>query len=292
MRPAAAETPNPSVRDAAGCRLALLKTAVSGVYLKTEPFQRLMSAITEGFDGLRARAADLRLRGDAVMAMADLERSAYVDRFPQLVAGVRPLLAGENAPVAETAMTPAACLALYPLVAARGPIGHEGLCIAVTAPCHRNEETYSPTRLRAFTMSERVIFGRAADVRSFVERLQAEADRWLRGLGLSPSERVANDPFYGRGAEVIAQHQRALQSKIELVLPIGELSEVACLSFNLHGEFFTQRWGITLLDGGVAESACVGVGLERLALALVERHGDRLDLWPPDVHRRLFGTLP
>lgn len=266
----------------------LLATAAEGVYLQSEAFERLTAAIQRSFTGLLGRAPDLAVRGGAVIAVEDLRRSAYVDRFPQLVATVTPHLGDHGAGCSHTAMTPAACLNLYPLIAARGPIPGGGVAVAITAPCHRTEAHYGPTRLRTFTMSELVFFGRAAQVGAFVDHLRAAIERWLIGLGLTPLERAANDPFYGRGAEVMAQHQRALQTKIEVTLPIGDQSEVACLSINLHGEFFSQRWEIALAEGGWAQSACVGVGLERLAAALIERHGERLNAWPPAVRTALF----
>jgi hypothetical protein len=36
-------------------------------------------------------------------------------------------------------------------------------------------------------------------------------------------------------------------------------------------------------DGAVAHSACVGFGLERIALALFHRHGLELSGWPREV---------
>jgi hypothetical protein len=36
-------------------------------------------------------------------------------------------------------------------------------------------------------------------------------------------------------------------------------------------------------DGAVAHSACVGFGLERVALALFKKHGLQLEKWPAEV---------
>jgi seryl-tRNA synthetase len=271
-----------------GERAVLVPTGAAGVYLQSDGFQRVAAALEEGFRALLGRAPDLTLRASPILPMRDLERSAYIDRFPQLVATVTPHLHTHDADD-QSAMTPAACLSLYRLVAARGPIEGCGLTVAVTAPCHRTEASYEPTRLRAFTMSELVFFGRPAQASAFVEGLRAAAAPWLRSLGLAPIERAANDPFYGRGSDVLASHQRSLQTKVEIVLPVGALSEVACFSFNLHAEFFSRRWEIALEEGGWAQSACVGVGLERLTLALIERHGDCPSLWPAEVRRIIFG---
>jgi hypothetical protein len=64
--------------------------------------------------------------------------------------------------------------------------------------------------------------------------------------------------------------------------------DVACFSFNHHGTFFSDRFDITLARGGSAHSACVGLGLERLAVALIGRYGVDTAQWPPDIASHLF----
>jgi hypothetical protein len=42
-------------------------------------------------------------------------------------------------------------------------------------------------------------------------------------------------------------------------------------------------------DGGVAHTACVGFGLERITLALLRHHGLDLAAWPDSVRTTLWG---
>ncbi len=261
----------------------LIRTDARGVYLKEGHFAGLIDGLHARFAEVLSIPPDVRLAGSGVIPWSDLERCAYVERFPQLVSAVVPYLKDSVAAPDRLALTPAACLVTYRHVAQGGPLGPEGLTVAVGSPCHRIEAEYSEARLRAFTMDEFVFFGTEAQVRARAGAALDAAVGWLDRLGLAPERREASDPFWGRGGEIMAGLQRAQQSKVELILPIGEHGEVACLSLNLHGEFFSQRWDIRLAQGGLAHSACLGVGLERLALALVAHHGRQTELWPNSI---------
>ena len=66
-------------------------------------------------------------------------------------------------------------------------------------------------------------------------------------------------------------------------------SPTACMSFNYHQDAFGTKWGLTLEDGSTAHTACVGFGLERIALALFAKHGLETAEWPEDVRKALWG---
>jgi hypothetical protein len=42
-----------------------------------------------------------------------------------------------------------------------------------------------------------------------------------------------------------------------------------------------------MVDGSVAHSACIGFGLERIALALLFKHGIDVDSWPAEIREAL-----
>jgi hypothetical protein len=52
-------------------------------------------------------------------------------------------------------------------------------------------------------------------------------------------------------------------------------------------DHFGVAFGIRTADGAVAHSACVGFGLERIALALFKKHGLALSAWPASVKNAL-----
>jgi hypothetical protein len=134
--------------------------------------------------------------------------------------------------------------------------------------------------LAAFTMSEHVFLGEADQVAAFLAEAVASVLAWLQALKLVGRLETGHDPFFGRAADLLIEQQVQQNLKQELVLDVDADAEAACFSFNNHRDFFGQRWNIRDAGGGVAHSACVGVGLERLALAMFHRHGLELEAWP------------
>jgi seryl-tRNA synthetase len=60
-------------------------------------------------------------------------------------------------------------------------------------------------------------------------------------------------------------------------------------SFNFHQEHFAEKYGLVLEDGSVANTACLGFGLERITLALLRTHGLDPAGWPDPVRAELWG---
>jgi seryl-tRNA synthetase len=99
---------------------------------------------------------------------------------------------------------------------------------------------------------------------------------------------VASDPFFGRGGRLMRASQRELELKFEIEVPIfGAEAPTAVASFNYHQDHFTRAFGIEGPDGAEAHSACLGFGLERIAIALFRQHGTDPARWPGGVRARL-----
>jgi len=112
----------------------------------------------------------------------------------------------------------------------------------------------------------------------------------MTSLGVPLGIEVANDPFFGRAGTMLSNSQRDQKLKFELLIPItSEEKPTACLSFNYHQDHFGHLWDIRTADGGVAHTACVGFGMERVALALFRHHGFDTARWPAPVRAVLWG---
>jgi seryl-tRNA synthetase len=107
------------------------------------------------------------------------------------------------------------------------------------------------------------------------------AVRLASDLGLQASLRPAQDAFFGRAGQLLGarQDESALKYELQVQLPY-RADSIACASFNLHQDKFGQAFGISLREGRCAHTACVGFGLERLALALYATHGFDRQNWP------------
>ena len=86
----------------------------------------------------------------------------------------------------------------------------------------------------------------------------------------------------------MASSQRDLGLKFELLVPVNsEENPTACLSFNYHQDHFGSTWNIRTAEGEIAHTACVGFGMERVAIALFRHHGLEVDQWPAEVRDAL-----
>ena len=283
----------------------LVPMGVPGLYGRSAQLE----AIIDGVDRLVLRAGAIDgaqvLRFPPMIPRRVLERSDYLRSFPHLTGTVHGFTGSETDHVTllerldhgdawwrgleatDIVLTPAACYPVYPAIA--GTLPPAGRCIDVCSSIFRREPSDDPTRLQAFRMHEQVRAGTP-------EQCLDHRDRWIaRGLSLAhalelPAEiRPANDPFFGRAGRMLASNQRELALKLELVIPIGGNRATACASFNYHQDHFGDVFGIRTAHGAVAHTACIGFGLERMALALLWHHGLRADRWPRSV-RELIGT--
>jgi seryl-tRNA synthetase len=113
-------------------------------------------------------------------------------------------------------------------------------------------------------------------------------EEMLRSVGLDVRPVVANDPFFGRGGRMMAATQKEQDLKYELVVPVASVDRpTAVTSCNYHLDHFGQAFGIKTADGKPAHSACIGFGLERIALALFRAHGFDPARWPAGVRQVL-----
>lgn len=234
-----------------------------------------------------------------------LEKVKYLDSFPHLCGAVysffgkeaqaKALAArvnegkpwGDLLGITEVVMNPAACYPVYPSFA--GTLPEAGRLVSMLNWVYRHEPSAEPTRMQSFRVRE---FVRAGTPQQVLEW----RDLWLRrglelliSLGLAARSAVAADPFFGRGGKLLAVNQKEQQLKFEVLVPVVSAEEpTAVCSFNFHQEHFAATFGIRTGDGRVANTACLGFGLERIVMALIKTHGFEPDKWPAEVRRRLW----
>jgi seryl-tRNA synthetase len=184
----------------------------------------------------------------------------------------------------EVALTPAACYGVYPTVAARGRLSDDGAVVDVYAFCFRNEPSIDPARMQMFRQREHVRVGTHEQTVVFRDLWMIRGRAIVESFGLPCDVAAATDPFFGRAGKLLATHQREEHLKFELLVPITSKEvPTACVSFNDHRDLFGRVWSIETAAGEPAHSACVGFGVERIALALFKHHGFAFQDWPRDV---------
>ena len=286
----------------------LIETGVDGLYGRSGQFEDVIAAFERLIDRYGAADGAEAIRFPPGMNRAYFEKSGYMKSFPQLAGTVHSFCGNDHdhlgllqcmeegkdwtteQKATDIALTPAACYPLYPTIAKRGPLPAKGGLFDLQSYCFRHEPSKDPARQQLFRMREYVCMGTEADVTAFRQTWMDRGVEMMKSVGLDVEIDVANDPFFGRAGRLLANNQRDQNLKFELLIPVtSQTNKTACMSFNYHQDAFGTKWGLTLEDGSVAHTACVGWGLERIALALFAKHGLDVSIWPENVRKTLWG---
>lgn len=295
----------PTFAEELVCRGILIPSSAAGVWGRGEAFERVVVAIEALVDRETASDGAARLRFSPLVPRADFERSGFLKSFPHLAGEIfafdgdparhRELLArvesgaewSDLLRMTGVILVPAACYPVYPTLAGTLPAG--GRLIDVSSYCFRHEPGDDPTRMVAFRMREHVRAGSPTEVLCFRDAWIERAAALFAELRVNARPAPASDPFFGRGGRLLARNQRMQELKFELVVPIvSDSAPTAVMSFNYHQDHFGHAFRICSADGSAAHTACVGFGLERIALALFRTHGFQLEAWPGSVRRLLW----
>jgi seryl-tRNA synthetase len=284
----------------------LIETGVPGVYGRGGAFEEVRERVA----AIVTRAAEPerpeQMRFPPIMPRRDLETIGYLKSFPHLAGSIF-AFEGSEAQAAEQyeragrhedwsefqsmtdlVLTPAACYPVYPAIAARGALAPAGITVdAGGAYVFRREPSGDPARLQMFHQREIVRIGEPAAVQAWRDAWRERALELLGGLGLEVRLEAATDPFFGRSGRMLAASQREQELKFEITTPIAGPEPTAVASFNYHQDHFASAHGIALAGGGEAHSACLGFGLERIAIAMFRTHGFDVEAWPAEVRDRL-----
>ena len=145
--------------------------------------------------------------------------------------------------------------------------------------------------MQAFRVREFVRVGTPDVVVAWRDMWLERGVKIMKSLGLPAKSDVASDPFFGRGGKILAENQRAAKLKFEVLVPvISEEKPTACCSFNWHQDHFGQLFSIKTPDGAVANTACLGFGMERVCMALFKHHGFDPQKWPDKVREVLWSS--
>jgi seryl-tRNA synthetase len=289
---------------AAGC---FIPSGEAGVYGRGSVFEDIRTRLDAFISRIAARDDAEQLRFPPIISKRTLEKAGYLKSFPNLCGAIYSFKGNEAAALdlmerahcgddwsmhltmTDVVLVPAACYPAYPAVALRGRLPKGGLRLDLGGSyVFRNEPSGNPARLQMFHQREMIRIGTAENVIEWREMWIDRAKCILDQLGLRAKMEIASDPFFGRGGKLLASSQRELGLKFEVLVPIASSEPTAVSSFNFHQDHFGSAFGIVLDDGSVANSACLGFGLERITLALIREHGFNPAKWPAAVREKLW----
>jgi seryl-tRNA synthetase len=284
----------------------LLESGVPGIYGYGAQFEQIRARVGELVTQATAPEQPEQLRFAPVLPRRELETVGYLKSFPHLAGSIFAFAGDERQAAAqyerackhedwsefqsmtELVLTPAACYPVYPAIAARGPLPAGGVTVDPgDAYVFRHEPSGDPARMQMFHMRELVRIGEPDTVTAWRDAWRDRAVSLLREIGLDARFDLAADPFFGRAGRMLAASQREQELKFEVVVQIAGPEPTAVASFNYHQDHFSAAYRIELADGGLAHTACLGFGLERVTLALLWTHGFDLEAWPAEARSGL-----
>lgn len=282
----------------------LIPLGVPGVYghggVFEDVIERFEALVTRRSAAFQAEV----MRFPAILSRANYLRTSHIESFPDLMGSVHSFTGNEHDHArmlqqraagddwtreltpTDVMLTPAACYPLYPT--ARGTLPADGRLVDLRSFVFRHEPSIDPARMQIFRQREFVRLGTA-------EQALRHRDQWLQlgqeilnSVDLDVTPVLANDPFFGRGGRMMAAAQKEQNLKYELVIGVASAEKpTAITSCNCHLDYFGQAFEIRLPGGEPAHSACIGFGLERIALALFMKHGFDTDHWPSSARNVL-----
>lgn len=287
----------------------LIETGVPGVYGRGGDFEEVHTRVAGMITRTGAPDRPEQLSFPPILPRRDLETVGYLKSFPHLAGSIFAFAGTEEQAaeqydrasrhedwsefqsMTELVLTPAACYPVYPAIAARGRLPLGGVTIdAGSAYVFRHEPSGDPARMQMFHQREIVRIGEPETVAAWRDVWRDRAVALLRRIGLDAQFAIATDPFFGRSGRMLAASQREQALKFEVIVQIAGPEPTAVASFNYHQDHFASAYGIELADGGGAHTACLGFGLERIALALFRTHGFEVETWPGAVRGELWSA--
>jgi seryl-tRNA synthetase len=288
----------PPVPAVPGLATIHLDSSVPGLALFDDTHETLIDGLRASLDRFAAAESAQRIGVPQVISRVLLERLGYVESFPQLLGTIYSyegddrqwreiipaLRRGEpwtqRHEISDVVLLPAVCYHLYPQLS--GTELAEPAVFDLTGQCYRHERTSEPGRLRAFRMRELVRIDAPGATLEWRDAWIERARSWLDALGLKVLIEPASDPFFGSAERLMGTMQRAEQLKWELVVKVADGLSQAIVSCNCHKNHFSAEFGFRM-SGGEAHTSCIAFGLERIALAVLHRHGTDRTNWPAEL---------
>lgn len=282
----------------------LIPSGVPGLYGRSGVFEGVIEHFEQYVTRMGKHLNPEVMRFPPIINRQHYLRTDHIETFPNLMGSVHTFTGKDREHVAlldkkaqgqdwtrdlaptDVMMTPAACYPLYPT--ATGTLPAEGRTVDLVSFVFRHEPSVDPARMQIFRQREYVRLGTPTQALDHRNYWLKRGEEILRSVGLDVKPELANDPFFGRTGRLMSATQKEQDLKYELMVPVASKDKLtAVTSCNYHLDHFGHAFDIKTADGKTAHSACIGFGLERIALALFRAHGFDPARWPADVRQVL-----
>jgi seryl-tRNA synthetase len=282
----------------------LIATPALGVYGRSSRFEDVLLAVSRGVHRLGDDQNAERVAFPPILPRVTYDASGHLSSMPELLGSVSAFTGNDrdhrtvlerqahgeswsdDFTPTDVVLSPAACYPVYPMCT--GQLPDEGRVFEIVGQCFRHEPSVDPMRQVTFRQHEFVCVASPEQVQTWRDVWFTRVPEYVEKLGVPFRVDVANDPFFGRTGRLMAASQREQALKFEVLVPtFGDEFETAVASLNAHRDHFTHSFGIEAASGE-AHTACFGMGLERMTLAMFKFLGHDVSSWPSSVRTLLF----
>ena len=151
---------------------------------------------------------------------------------------------------------------------------------------NENSKNNSLDRLMSFSVRDIMFVGDKNFVLKTRNRLIEDIKIFLKKTDLDCTIETANDPFFIGNVDK-KLFQDAFELKYEILATIPFLKKkIAIGSINFHLDTFGKAFNIKNKKKNIY-SGCIGIGYERLLLALYSQHGNNINKWPKQFKKEI-----
>ena len=218
-----------------------------------------------------------------------VSRTGYIDKFSDILMQVIGMSSeakeSEEFIVLDQFLSPTVCFRIFPLIReiikeqAEFNKGFYPICITSKAQCFRNErinKELTLMRLNEFSMREYIFIGEQEDINSLVVEFNKITCSLLEKLKIENYLiEDANDAFFIGAYRMNSKYQKLFKLKQEYVLELNK-GNLSFISTNYHKETLLKSFNILdIVKENLKKpsSACIGIGLDRLMLILLNIYG-------------------
>ncbi|MEZ8101291.1 hypothetical protein [Vibrio bivalvicida] len=165
-------------------------------------------------------------------------------------------------------LTPSSCFHTYKELEGRVIDTNKSLTFTQHVFREEGKFTYNqPWRLKDYYVRECVFIGESTFVESQLEKYFEMFIEYLEANKVRFKVYFASDPFVDVELKKLRILQVKTKVKREVRIICGE-EEISVASFNLHGNYFSDRFNIRMTSGSKAQTACIGFGIDRILIGM------------------------
>jgi seryl-tRNA synthetase len=291
---------SPALQDARSFHDALVShglvipSHVPGLFGYSARFEQVLDAINNLITRVSFEDGAELMSFPPIIDRHVVERSGYAELFPGRCGAISALSSTPAATpdkpsdsLTQLALSPSACFPLYPTMTGTLPEG--GRLITMMNWVFRHAPSVGPMSMLSFRVREFVRLGERQEVVSWRDMWLQRGVELLSSLGLEATCALDDKEPSGLDGWSHVRGTAEQPQKHELCASMGgELPPAALASLKLHYQHFGSLFNILTARGAIAHTACMGVGLARMTLALFHRHGFDVEAWPGGVRERLW----